>query len=97
MTVTVELATPFGASMGGPELKTIIGRSATIVGTHDRQADSVTMPERPPRLVRKILDDVDSPGTTVRDARVGEMLKSGAVVLTKTWRIQESDAAPLDA
>ena len=82
--VRVALAVPLGFRVMRPRLKVGIGRPGTGEEKQDTHADKSTAPENAERLVRTIVDVVESPGAIVSVAGIAEVLKSRAVVATKT-------------
>ena len=82
MRVRVAFAVPFGPNTTLPRLKAIMGRSGTTGERQVRHEDRLIAPEKPVRLVRTIVDVVESPWWVMSDAGVAVLLKSSAVVLT---------------
>lgn len=80
----MELAFPFMPSVRLAGSKIILGRSAAIGEMQDRQLETLAVTERPPTLVRRILNAAGSPGKTLSDVGVAAKLKSTAGVFTKT-------------
>ena len=65
-----------------PEPITVDGANAYVVDGGSPDADSVTIPENPPRAVTVVVYVAAAPGETVRRTGVAVTLKPGAVTLS---------------
>jgi hypothetical protein len=84
--VSVEVPVPPAdrTTLGG--LKDVVGRLLTVA--LETAAWSVTVPWKPLRLVRVIVEVADAPIPMVRDVGLADMLKSGGgteMVTTAAW------------
>jgi hypothetical protein len=75
VTFNVELPTPFEASVTVPGLRFVDGPRG------ETDAERVTVPENPLRLVKVIIDVPEEPWTMVTEFGFADTLKSGAAVI----------------
>jgi hypothetical protein len=75
VTFKVELPTPFDASVTVPGLRFVEGPRG------ETDAERVTVPENPLRLVKVMVDVPEDPWAMVNEVGFADTLKSGATVI----------------